>query len=588
MNNKHITWKHLQKFLTCQEYYVWNDFSLKVDLEDNDTENFWSLDFDENDKEEANYIEVHKNGFNIVQKRFNEWIKEKYKRKNIFIIKEKNLELKIAKTKEAMDDNNIDVILFPVFEYKNGVSKPTLFDKGNRKMSNLNINTSTKRVDYIRAYFDYEIITKNKYKIENISIYTIEIKDFEENDEITFDETFYANTGMTKPKPKSRTIPSLKESALSSEEKEGNTIFEKIRNKRILNLKSNSKKEQIYFVNIDTYLDGIEGAKNAKRVLLNHEDITLWGTNKYFNEIALEDFEDLLPLSGTLLKKKKILESIGNKEFLDDFYQEHKVTKNIVNKVDEINYEELEKILNLLDNKNVVWYDFEGFSLPFPIMPYTLPYQQLIFQVSVIKTEKNKITNVNNFIVDPKYIDYNNFFEIIDSIYSKDAEAYVVYNKTYENSKLNAISEIFYKHELKQHSTFFSEKVKKYNNKIRIIIDRTVDLLDLFKTTSLSGQLPPIFLWELYGFSSIKKIEKYITKKDIDLEVMIKPYSQLVVQNGLMAMSKAIDRNQGGIGDEEWKETSEELKKYCENDVRAMLMVYHFAKKLLEEKNKLQ
>lgn len=588
MNNKHITWKHLQKFLTCQEYYVWNDFSLKVDLEDNDTENFWSLDFDENDKEEANYIEVHKNGFNIVQKRFNEWIKEKYKRKNIFIIKEKNLELKIAKTKEAMDDNNIDVILFPVFEYKNGVSKPTLFDKGNRKMSNLNINTSTKRVDYIRAYFDYEIITKNKYKIENISIYTIEIKDFEENDEITFDETFYANTGMTKPKPKSRTIPSLKESALSSEEKEGNTIFEKIRNKRILNLKSNSKKEQIYFVNIDTYLDGIEGAKNAKRVLLNHEDITLWGTNKYFNEIALEDFKYLLPLSGTLLKKKKILEFAGDKQLLEDFYQEHKVMKNIINKVDEINYEELEKILNLLDNKNVVWYDFEGFSLPFPIIPYTLPYQQLIFQVSVIKTEKNKITNVNNFIVDPKYIDYNNFFEIIDSIYSKDAEAYVVYNKTYENSKLNAMSEIFYKHELKQHSTFFSEKVKKYNNKIRIIIDRTVDLLDLFKTTSLSGQLPPIFLWELYGFSSIKKIEKYITKKDIDLEVMIKPYSQLVVQNGLMAMSKAIDRNQGGIGDEEWKETSEELKKYCENDVRAMLMVYHFAKKLLEEKNKLQ
>lgn len=584
MNNKHITWKHLQKFLTCQEYYVWNDFSLKVDLEDNDTDNFWSLDFDENDKEEANYIEVHKNGFNIVQKRFNEWIKEEYKTKNIFIIKEKSLELKIAKTKEAMSDDNIDVVLFPVFEYKNGVSKPTLFDKENKKMSNLNINTSTKRVDYIRAYFDYEIITKNKHKIENISIYTIEIKDFEENDEITFDETFYANTGMTKPKPKSRTIPSLKESALSSEEKEGNTIFEKIRNKRILNLKSNSKKEQIYFVNIDTYLDGIEGAKNAKRVLLNHEDITLWGTNKYFNEIALEDFKYLLPLSGTLLKKKKILEFAGDKQLLEDFYQEHKVMKNIINKVDEINYEELEKIINLLDDKNVVWYDFEGFSLPFPIIPYTLPYQQLIFQVSVIKTEKNKITNVNNFIVDPKYIEYNNFFEIIDSIYSKDVEAYVVYNKTYENSKLNAMSEIFYKYELKQHSTYFSEKVKEYNKKIKIIIDRTVDLLDLFKTTSLSGPLPPIFLWELYGFSSIKKIEKYITKKDIDLEVMIKPYSQLVVQNGLMAMSKAIDRNQGGIGDEEWNETSEELKKYCENDVRAMLMVYHFAKKLLKDK----
>jgi hypothetical protein len=29
---------------------------------------------------------------------------------------------------------------------------------------------------------------------------------------------------------------------------------------------------------------------------------------------------------------------------------------------------------------------------------------------------------------------------------------------------------------------------------------------------------------------------------------MIEPYSELVVQNGLMAMSKAVDRYLGGIG----------------------------------------
>jgi hypothetical protein len=73
----------------------------------------------------------------------------------------------------------------------------------------------------------------------------------------------------------------------------------------------------------------------------------------------------------------------------------------------------------------------------------------------------------------------------------------------------------------------------------------------LFKLTSLKGALPPIFLADLYGYSSIKKIEKYITKNNFDLEVMIEPYSELVVQNGLMAMSKAIDRCLGGIGDTE-------------------------------------
>jgi hypothetical protein len=52
-----------------------------------------------------------------------------------------------------------------------------------------------------------------------------------------------------------------------------------------------------------------------------------------------------------------------------------------------------------------------------------------------------------------------------------------------------------------------------------------------------------------------------------------------------MAMSKAIDRCLGGIGDTEWKEVVKDLKNYCENDVKAMLMVYHFAKMKLKEKN---
>jgi hypothetical protein len=59
----------------------------------------------------------------------------------------------------------------------------------------------------------------------------------------------------------------------------------------------------------------------------------------------------------------------------------------------------------------------------------------------------------------------------------------------------------------------------------------------------------------------------------------------LVVQNGLMAMSKAVDRYLGGIGNIEWENVSKELKRYCENDVKAMIMVYHFAKMKLKEKS---
>ncbi|MGL5308506.1 MAG: UU173 family protein, partial [Metamycoplasmataceae bacterium] len=202
---------------------------------------------------------------------------------------------------------------------------------------------------------------------------------------------------------------------------------------------------------------------------------------------------------------------------------------------------------------------------------------------SIINTKKDNIEKINNIVIDPKGINYNHFFEIIDAIYDEDADAYVVYNKNYENSRLKEMSKIFQQHEWVEQNYKFSMKVREYNSKIREIIEKTIDLLELFKVTSINGDLPPIFLWELYGFSSIKTIEKYITKKGYELKVMIEPYSELDVKNGLMAMSKAIDRNLGGIGNKEWLETQEQLKKYCENDVKAMLMVYHFATKILKD-----
>jgi hypothetical protein len=81
-------------------------------------------------------------------------------------------------------------------------------------------------------------------------------------------------------------------------------------------------------------------------------------------------------------------------------------------------------------------------------MAFTLPYQQLIFQVSVIKTVEDKITDINNIVIDPKNIKYTDFFGIIDAIYAEEADAYVVYNKSYENSKLLSMIEIFYKQNL--------------------------------------------------------------------------------------------------------------------------------------------
>ncbi|MGL6125409.1 MAG: DUF2779 domain-containing protein [Metamycoplasmataceae bacterium] len=587
-NNKKITWKHLERFLTCQEYFVWNDFKTEQIIEnDGEEKDFWSLYLDEDQKDDFNYVEVHKTGFNIINDHFIKWIEERYQKEklSLLIIKEKDIEMQILKTDEAMQNPDIDVILFPVFEYKGALSKPTLLNKNKKLVSNLNLNTSTKKKNYIKAFFDFEIITKNNFEISDFSILTIEIKDFKKNDVITFDETFYANTGVSKPKAKTKTITSLREAALGWRGENSKTILQKILDRELLDLKANSKKEQISFSGgIDYYIDRINDAKKAKRLPIGKNDITPWGSNKFFREIVSEDYPDLLPLSGTLLKNKEIIRLVNQEHLLEIFYDSYEPTKNIKNKRNVMNYKMIEEFLDLLDIKSVVWYDFEGFSLPFPIMEFTLPYQQLVFQVSVIKTKMDKITSVSNVVIDPKDIEYFHFFEIIDAIYDESANSYVVFNKTYENSKLLSMSEIFYKQKLFKQDASFTKKVEEYDKKIETIISKTIDLLDLFKVNSLNGNLPPIFLWELYGFSSIKAIEKYITQNNYILEVMIEPYSKLNIQNGLMAMTKAVDRRLGGIGDKEWEEVTIELKRYCENDVRAMLMVYHFAKKILEEK----
>ncbi|MGL5617935.1 MAG: DUF2779 domain-containing protein [Metamycoplasmataceae bacterium] len=587
-NDKKITWKHLEKYLTCQPYFVWNNFKCKELIEDEKSEdenNYWSLEFNEDD-DESNYVEVHKNGFNIINNRFIEWIQDKYGalELNLLIVKEKNLEIGIAKTKEAINDPNVDVILYPVFEYNGAISKPILFDKKYKKISNMNLNTGTKRNNYIRAFFDYEIVSKNGHQVEDFSIYTIEIKNFMRDDVITFEETFYANTSVSKPPKKNDSLFALKEVAFGNPEKLGASIFEKISTRVLLNLKSGSKKKQLEFNGIDYYISRINDARNATREHIKDLDTTPWGNNKFIRQILQEDFPYLLPVSGTLIKNKKTIELAYNEKLLNKYYDDHEPTKKIKNHINSINYYALAEFIKPIDNEKVVWYDFEGFSLPFPIMEYTLPYQQLIFQVSVIKTEMDKINDINNLVIDPKEIDYTHFFKIIDAIYDENANAYVVYNKAYENSKLKDMIKILYKHQLSKQDYNFSILVNEYDFKIGRIIKRTIDLHDLFKITSIKGKLPSIFLWELYGFSSIKTIEKYITKKGYELEVMIEPYSKLDVKNGLMAMSKAIDRNLGAIGDNEWIEVEEQLKKYCENDVKAMIMVYHFAKKLLKEK----
>ncbi|MBW0596667.1 UU173 family protein [Mycoplasmopsis anatis] len=99
------------------------------------------------------------------------------------------------------------------------------------------------------------------------------------------------------------------------------------------------------------------------------------------------------------------------------------------------------------------------------------------------------------------------------------------------------------------------------------------------KTTDFEpcyAKLAFTFLNDLKNKYSIKKIENFITSNDLKLKTRIKPYKDLEIKNGTMAMAEAIKRHAGITGEFSWEKITESLKEYCENDVIAMIMVYEF------------
>jgi hypothetical protein len=61
-------------------------------------------------------------------------------------------------------------------------------------------------------------------------------------------------------------------------------------------------------------------------------------------------------------------------------------------------------------------------------------------------------------------------------------------------------------------------------------------------------------------------------------------YKKLNIHNGSEAQNFSSQRFFGRINDEQWLRTVSDLKKYCENDVRAMVAVEYFIKHLLKTK----
>ncbi|WP_406614133.1 UU173 family protein [Mycoplasma corogypsi] len=286
-----------------------------------------------------------------------------------------------------------------------------------------------------------------------------------------------------------------------------------------------------------------------------------------------------------------------------------------------------------LENKEarICWYDYEGFMDLYPVIDGTSSYSQIVNQVSVIVTKNGVEESCNNYVKDTLNITIKDMCDLIEKVYADKADYYVVFNKTYENTRNSEIAgyaQTLYKkdNDFKKYIDGKFNNINGFVNIVEYINSHTIDLADFFSKTldNLKNKLQDasseyytfsikdkqiqsgklltnnefnqdeylpllratklINIPKLMGFHSIKKIEKLITESGLKLKNMIIPYHELdQIQNGMQAMEKAVQRHLGTISDSVWNNVIvPRLKAYCENDVRAMLMVWDFISEILK------
>lgn len=276
-----------------------------------------------------------------------------------------------------------------------------------------------------------------------------------------------------------------------------------------------------------------ENLKNLTTAYLNHDDV------------MLDDY-----VKGIVDTKQKYISLFFNKNSVDS----------------EINKENYDALIKCLKPKQV-YFDFETINPAIRVVNNSLPFMQIVTQCSILVNHNDGMKQqCNNLMGDPAKLSINFFKEIIDNLYQGDEYSYVVYNQTFERSRL------------KEMIDFINDS--QYTTKIQVIIDNLFDLADFFK---ISKDKTTVFFKELGGFYSIKKVLPLVQKyaPNIFMSTNCVDYKTLEIYNGLVCQTKSLARFYGHVNDTEWQEIEMNSKIYCENDVRAMVAVLEWVKQLV-------
>ncbi|QJR43898.1 UU173 family protein [Mycoplasma miroungirhinis] len=522
--------------------------------------------------------------FDKISKKMTSILEQNYLPQEISVIPiMKPLEEKILLTNQALQNPNIKLIRNPFFIYyidKNKedilLANPVAYDKQKHILYSQNAVTSVKKLKYaLKAFWESEIVKKNNLNVkEYVFLILNKEKNIKNQIEIKKENKVTYATSKVDDDTQELTFDIndlLDNGAVTIKKLRKDKILKPLSIEQFANLWTSSLINQ----DVETFSE--------------YDKKSDWGKNEHENLIFVTENPQFNNINGTFLKKIKNRFFENKISEMNEIVNTHLELQNIFNKINLINKDQTSIIIKKIQESGakVIWYDFEGFSLPFPPLDNVKPYSQIVNQVSIIKTITIKQNDSfelkiidsesKDIIYDPQTINFHDFIDLINNVYGNEAhDAYVVFNKGYELSRMNEMKNYIEK----------GIKAKKIDIKEKIFID-ACEKLEYIKANTVDIMLAfnknTIFLHALKGYYSIKKVEKYITKSHMNLPHLIIPYSDLEVKNGKMAMDNAILRYTGVIGNKEWKIKAQKLKEYCHNDVLAMIMVYDFINKLIKE-----
>ena len=578
---------------------------------------------------------------NIIDKESRKYIKNiNIDIKNIIDLEDelkfKSNEEQASKTKELLSSNKDIIIFQPVFIFKNLITKPDALVKRDNEIKIIETKgtTTSKIVHYLDLFFQMNVIENQDYLTEMNCVYEYELCliSYEKlnKNQVSLETTPYINLS------KSVSMPNLDKLGLSESEKiiEKNTIKKgrsyrnevdpvKIKdimydNFNILEQNAECAKYPITRKkyanaliklksvnnNFENDIDKLQKAKDSlkensiPKFEPSANDKSWFKNCEYFNYerklYSLKGF-NIFEYSGNVANQTA--EIIANAKKNDDIKNFLKQPSKNINfyidlfsnkNIGLINKEACKKLLSQL-YPNKVYFDFETINSPIRVIDDSLPFMQIVTQCSIIKStqkdDQSKLT-CDNLIKDPKNINISWFQEIIDALYfgpepvvqdngvtikEKHETSYIVYNKSFECSRLKEMAKFINK--------------KEYWFKVNEINKNIYDLADFFKiSASEKSQGYYIFFKELHGFYSIKKVLPLVGKYNQEIYNLIKclDYNTLEIGNGQICQENTSKRFFNLINDEEWKIMEENMKIYCENDVRSMLAIEIFINYLLE------